>query len=261
MREARFPGAWPATVIVAEKVDEEMEKNLPSPDNIVSNRYSLRRKVRSARLKTIGQAIRWVLVLCVGLFLFRWINSVMAGAEGFRIDLAFEIVIALLLYGVFLAGVLGPPYIRKAANYFTGLYWPDDSHFPVLPEYSVAEAIEEYHKVVAQFPDDIYAHVRAAELFVERFNDPRSAEIELLAAVEKAKVEDAFAFGAQRLADLYQYSLQEPRRAFETLAMIPQRYPNSKRAKAASQRMKALERAVAVRSQLPPPARRRGSHG
>src|SRR5438876_10832316 len=145
---------------------------------------------------------------------------------GLRFDIAFEVAIAFLLYGFLLFALFGPSTITKVANHFMGLYWPDDSKFRVVPEYSIAEArvkqgryaeaIDEYRKVIEQFPDDVYAHVRVAELFVERFNDPKSAEIELLAAVEKAKVEDAFAFGAQRLADLYQYSLQEPRRAYET---------------------------------------------
>jgi tetratricopeptide (TPR) repeat protein len=196
--------------------------------------------------------LRWLLAVGVGFFLFRWAISVMNGAGGFRPDLAFEIMIALLFYGVFLFLLFGRSTITKIADQFTGLYWPDDSHFRVMPEYSVAEArvkqgqyaaaVEEFQKVIVQYPDDVYAHLRIAELAVEHLHDLKLAELELISAVSKAEGKDTTALAAGRLADFYQTTLQDPARALAVMKQLRKKIPGTKQAKLAEERIAALER-------------------
>ena len=72
-----------------------------------------------------------------------------------------------------------------------------------MPEYSVAEArvntgryteaIEEYRKVIGKHPDDMYPHLRIADIALKHLQDATTAEAELLAAFAKANGEDSAA--------------------------------------------------------------------
>jgi hypothetical protein len=203
-------------------------------------------------VKTIAQVLRWLLAVGVGFFLFRWAISVVNSGEGLRFDLAFEIVIALLFYGFFLFLLFGRSVISKVADRFSGLYWPSDDQLRVIPEYSIAEArvkqgqyleaVGEYHKVIEQHSDDIYAHLRIASLAVDHLHDPKLAEMELLSAVSKAEGKDTSALAAGRLADLYQVTLQDPAGALAVMKQLRDKIPDTKQEKLAEERIVALER-------------------
>ena len=205
-----------------------------------------------------------MLALGIGLFLFRWAVKVMSGGEGLglRYDLAFEIAIALLLYGFFLFLLFGRSVITRVADKFTALYWPDDSQFRLMPEYSLAEArvkqgryeaaVEEFRKVIAQYPGDVYPHLRIAELAIEHLHDLKLAELELLSAVSKAEGKDTSALAAGRLADLYQVSMQDPARALEVMKQLREKIPGTKQARLAEERITVLERFLSQGTAQPP---------
>lgn len=216
-------------------------------------------------MNRIAQVLRWVLALGVGLILYRWAGSVTRAGEGLglRFDLAFEIAIAVLCYGLFLFLLFGRSIINKVAHQFTGLYLSGDDQMRVLPEYSIAEArvrqgqyeaaVDEFRKVIAQYPEDVYPHLRIAELAVEQLHDLKLAELELLSAVSKAEGKETSALAAGRLADLYQFSLQDPARALAVMKQLREKIPAAKQARLADERIASLE--AILRGTPPPPKR------
>jgi tetratricopeptide (TPR) repeat protein len=120
-----------------------------------------------------------------------------------------------------------------------------------MPEYSVAEAraglgkyqeaIDEYRKVILEYPDDIYPHLRIAEFAAKYLNDLKLAELELLSALGKATGADSTALAAGRLADFYQLTLQDPARALEVMKQLRERIPGTKQAGLAEQRITVLK--------------------
>ena len=190
--------------------------------------------------KAISRIIRILLAIVIGVYLVRF--------AGFSPLL----VIVGVIYGVILFLMFGLPLIRRAGEGASQLFWPDDSHFRVMPEYSVAEArvkqgqyaaaVEEFQKVIVQYPDDVYAHLRIAELAVEHLHDLKLAELELISAVSKAEGKDTTALAAGRLADFYQTTLQDPARALAVMKQLRKKIPGTKQAKLAEERIAALER-------------------
>lgn len=212
------------------------------------------------------QVWSWVRVAVAGgagFALFRFAESVMSGASGWRPDLAFEIAIALLLYGMLLFALFGHAIIMSVANRFGGLFWPDDAQFRIRPEYSVAEArakqgrieeaIEEYCKVVEQFPEDVYPHLRMAGLALEHLHDLKRAELELLSATAKAAGPTSIALAMHRLADFYEIALRQPQRALEVMEQLQARLPGTKEAELAAERMEILRRLAAGEPRSMPP--------
>jgi tetratricopeptide (TPR) repeat protein len=206
--------------------------------------------------KRFNLTIRLAVVLLVGIPLFRWGASTMHAGEGLGLNIgaAFEIVIVLLLYGLFAAALLARPFIDRVANGFESLYLGREEDSRIMPEYSVAEArvkkgdyqeaIDEYRKVIIEYPDDIYPHLRIAELAVKHLNDLKLGELELLSALGKAKGEDSTALAAGRLADLYQLTLHDPARALEVMKQLREKIPGTKQAKLAEERITVLESIV-----------------
>src|SRR5437867_8096511 len=123
----------------------------------------------------------------------------------------------LVFIGIAAFFIFGWPLLTRIAEKLGGIYNPSEDSSRVSPQYSTAEArvkagryeeaIAEYRKVIEQFPVDIYGHIRIAEIAVERLNDPKLAELELLSATAKATTEEATALVAHRLADFYQNTL------------------------------------------------------
>jgi hypothetical protein len=164
---------------------------------------------------------------------------------------------ALIIVGVLVAVgivgflIFGLPLISKIGESFGQSVTTADHGSRVMPEYSVAEArvkhgryadaVEEYRKVIAEHPKDVYAHLRIASLAVDHLHDPRLAEMELLSAVSKAEGKDTSALAAGRLADLYQVTLQDPARALVVMKQLRDKIPNTKQAKLAEERIVALE--------------------
>ena len=197
--------------------------------------------------------IRIVIAIGIGYAMIRFL---FAGSNG-HLDAGGQVVGLLLaaVYGLILFALFGFSMIRRVAERFGTLYEPGDKHFRIVPEYSTAEArvkvgryaeaVEEYRQVIAQHPEDVYAHIRIAELAVERLNDVKLAELELMSAYAKATTEDATVMAAGRLADLYQNTLQNPTQAIAVMRQLQSRLPETKHVLGAQQRIDALERVKA----------------
>lgn len=157
-----------------------------------------------------------------------------------------------IFYGLVVFALFGWPLLQSIGERFgSSLYTPGDDCFRLMPEYSVAEAqlkkgnykeaVDEYRKVILEYPDDIYPHLRIAELAVKHLNDLKLAELELLSAMGKAKGEDSTALAAGRLADFYQDTLQDPARALEVMKQLRKKIPGTKQAGLAEERIALLE--------------------
>ena len=161
------------------------------------------------------------------------------------------IIVGLVaLGGIAFFFLVGYPLLKRFGEYTGRLFWPGDSHFRIVPEYSIAEArakegkyreaVDEYRQVIAKHPDDIYPHVRIAELALNHLNDVKLAERELTSAFSKATGQDSTALAANRLADLYQHTLHDPVRALKVMQQLRNRIPNTKQAKLAEERIAIL---------------------
>ncbi len=201
----------------------------------------------------VSVVIRIVIALGVGIPLFRWAAGTMNSGQGLGLNFgaAFAIVGALLFYAVVLLLLFGRSIMESVANKFESLYIGHDDNFRIMPEYSTAEArvksgkyqeaVNEYRQVIAEYPDDIYPHLRIAELAVKHLNDLKLAELELLSALGKATGEDSTALAAGRLADFYQLALQDPARALEVMKQLREKIPGTKQARLAEERITVLE--------------------
>jgi hypothetical protein len=174
---------------------------------------------------------------------------------------AFIIVGLLAAVGIVLALVIGLPIIRRLGTKAGGLFVGNDASFRIRPEYSTAEArvnqgrfaeaVAEYRLVIEKHPTDVYAHLRIAEMMVERFNNPKAAELELIPALAKATAPDAFALVSHRLADLYQYQLPQADRARAVMESLKAKLPGTKHAASADQRLAALQDGAAPKPEVP----------
>jgi tetratricopeptide (TPR) repeat protein len=168
----------------------------------------------------------------------------------------------VIFYALILFGLFGWPLIGSFGEGIGNfLFMPSDANFQITPEYSVAEArvkkgryqeaVDEYRKVIVEYPDDIYPHLRIAELAVKHLNDVKLAELELLSALGKARGEDSTALAAGQLADLYQLMLQDPARALDVMKQLREKIPGTKQAALAEERIAVLE--TIVRDGVPLP--------
>lgn len=175
---------------------------------------------------------------------------------------AMIIVGALVFIGLVLFFVVGLPLLRRLGERSVGaLYNPDDGT-PARPEYSIAEArvkagryedaVAEYRKVIERYPDDIYAHIRIADLAVQHLRDPNLAEAELTSALAKASAEDGIVLAAHRLADFYQHTRQDASRAIEVMRQLQTRLPQTQHALGAQQRIETLQQLNGGRAPAPP---------
>ncbi len=163
--------------------------------------------------------------------------------------------------GLVLFFIVGLPLLHRFAERTAGgLYNPDDGT-PARPEYSTAEArvkagryedaVAEYRKVIERYPDDIYAHIRIADLALQHLRDPNLAEMELTSALAKATTPDGVVVASHRLADFYQHTRHDVPRAIEVMRQLQARLPQTKHALGAQQRIESLEQ---VRAGNAPPA-------
>lgn len=204
--------------------------------------------MKSERLILIA---RLVIAAVMGFFLMRYAKQAVAGGD---IGSAFFVAALLALYGIVLFLLFGSSLMGAVSRRFENLYMGRDDDFPIVPEYSIAEArvkkgkyqeaVDEYRKVIAEHPDDIYPHLRIADLAVNHLKDVKLAELELMSALGKASGEDSTALAAGRLADLYQHTLQDPARALEVMKQLREKIPGSKQAGLAEERIAVLEGVV-----------------
>ncbi len=211
--------------------------------------------MNSERLNFI---VRLLIAFVLVFFLFRFTKSNVSEGDALS---AFFVLALWLLYGFVLFLLFGTSFISKVADRFGNLYMPSDSGFRIVPEYSLAEAhvkkgryteaIDEYRKVILAYPDDIYPHLRIADLALKHLNDEKLAELEYMSALGKANGEDSTALAAGRLADLYQHILHDPARALEVMKQLREKIPNTQQAKLAEERIAILEKIL--RGKVPPP--------
>ena|ERR1017187_6563179 len=155
------------------------------------------------------------------------------------------------MVGIVAFFIFGFPLLRKIAEHTFSFYTPSDDSSKITPEYSLAEArvntgkyseaIEEYRKVIVRHPDDMYPHLRIADIALKHLQDAKTAETELQEAFAKAKGEDSAALAAGRLADLYQLTLHGPGCALAVMKLLREKIPGTKQAKLAEERIAILE--------------------
>jgi hypothetical protein len=166
----------------------------------------------------VSLTIRVAVALVVGFLMLRFLFSGTGPGQELSAGDKFVGVVLSIFYGLLLFALFGWSFIARVGERIgNSLYLPSDENFQVMPEYSLAEArvkngkyeeaVDEYRKVILEHPDDIYPHLRIAELAVKHLNDVKLAELELLSAMGKAKGEDSTALAAGRLADFYQLTL------------------------------------------------------
>ena len=204
--------------------------------------------------KALNLAVRVIIAIVLGICLIRF-------AAGSGILLPF----IGAFYGLILFFLFGMPLVERAGQCASQLFWPDDSHFRIMPEYSVAEArvkegkyheaVDEYRKVIIEHPDDIYPHLRIADLALTHLKDTQWAELELLSAVAKANGEVSMSLAAGRSADFYQHTLRDPARALEVMRQLREKIPGTKQARRAEERIATLERLASGAPPPPPPVK------
>jgi tetratricopeptide (TPR) repeat protein len=161
------------------------------------------------------------------------------------------LLIICILAGMAAFLVVGYPLLRRwGTKVGGGLFTPGDENFQIRPEYSLAEAraavgryaeaVAEFRKASERFPAEVFPHIRIAELALDRLDDVELAERELWTALAKAEREDAAALAANRLADLYEYRLQQPARAREVLEQLRAKVPGTQAARWAGERLTKL---------------------
>ena len=200
----------------------------------------------------LNLAIRVIVALVLGVCMYRL--AIGLGPYG---------VFVAIFYGLIMFFLFGLPALQRIGDTASRLFDPNDSHFRIMPEYSVAEAqvkkgkyreaIDEYRKVIIAHPDDIYPHLRIADLALSHLNDVKLAELELLSAYAKAKGEDSTALAAGRLADFYQNTQNDPARALEVMQQLREKIPNTKQVRLAEERIIVLE-GILRGTVLPPQA-------
>jgi tetratricopeptide (TPR) repeat protein len=175
--------------------------------------------------------------------------------------MAMIVVGVIGLLGIVAFIIFGLPLLRSIVEKSPSLYEPADDSSRIMPEYSIAEArvnegkyreaVDEYRKVIAKHPDDIYPHLRIAEVVLDHLNDNNLVEAELLSALGKAKGEVSIALAVGRLADFYQLTLNDPARALEVMKQVREKIPGTKRAKLAEERIAVLEGIIHGGASLP----------
>lgn len=211
--------------------------------------------------KKLDLPIRILIAAIVGFCFLKFVFSGATKGEDLSPAAKFVGVLLAMAYGFILFLLFGYPLLKRTGEKFASLYMPSDADIRIMPEYSVAEAranegkyleaIDEYRKVIAEHPEDIYPHLRIAEMVLDHLNDHNLVELELLSALGKAKGEVSIALAAGRLADFYQLTLNDPARALEVLKQVREKIPGTKRADRVEERIAVLE--SIIHGGAPPP--------
>jgi tetratricopeptide (TPR) repeat protein len=212
-------------------------------------------------LKRWSLPIRILIAVVVGFGMLAFVYSGAPKSGGLSPSDKFVGLILAIFYGFVLFYLFGWPMIQHVGDRFGTLYTGNDENFHISPEYSVAEAraqagkyqeaIDEYHEVILKHPDDMYPHLRIADIALKHLQDANTAELDLMTALAKAKGADSSALAAGRLADLYQQTLHDPSRALDVMKQLREKIPDTKQAKLAEERIGILERII-QRGEPPP---------
>lgn len=155
----------------------------------------------------------------------------------------------IAVFGIILA-IFFLDIVTGISGRMTGFLFPEVGDVELHPEYSIAEArvregkyreaINEFRKVWNDYPNDVMAHVRIAELLCQYFQKYDEAVTELRAALNKKCKPEAWAFVANRLVDVQVEHLHDFVTARETLQQIILKFPSSRYCEAAKARVLAL---------------------
>jgi tetratricopeptide (TPR) repeat protein len=210
-------------------------------------------------MKTLLLMVRIAVAVVLGVGLYRF---VFAGGSPSPADKLIGVMLAIL-YGGVLFALFGWPLLSQLGNKVAKIYEGSDKNFRIMPEYSkaearlkvgkYAEAVAEYRLVVAQFPGDIYAHVQIGQISADHLNDFQTAETEFQTACAKAVSEDASIMAHNRFADLYQFKLENPARALAVMEQLRSKFPGTRAAARAEERIAALKEIIAGFTPLKPP--------
>ena len=182
---------------------------------------------------------------------FYLVGRVTEGMQNPSYGLAFIIAGTVAAIGAVWAIAIGFPLIARFGEKCGQLYVPSDSNFRVRPEFSIAEAhakagryteaIAQFRRDIEQFTDEPMPHIRIADLLVQEFHDVPAAMTELEAALLKTRSADAFVLVSNRLADLALWQYKDGgQKAAEYIRAIEHRYPGSRHAKAATERIAGI---------------------
>ena len=183
-------------------------------------------------------------------FARRWllgIEKVYNAGDGLTVVGAFLkfTFVCAVLFVVFFFHIL-----TAVSERMTGFLFPEVNNVEVRPQYSIAEArvcegkyeeaISEFRKVWDEYPNDVNAHVRIADIQCQHFKHNDEAIRELRAALAKKCKPEAWAFVANRLVDVQVEYLRDFVGARETLQQIMLKFPSSRYAESAMARVLAL---------------------
>lgn len=201
-------------------------------------------------MKALSWLLRIAVAVALGVGLYRF---VFAGGPPSGSDQLIGVILAVL-YGFVLFVLFGWSLLGRLGDKFAKIYGGSDKNFRIMPEYSkaearlqvgkYAEAVAEYRLVVAQFPNDVYAHVQIGQISADHLNDLLTAEAEFQLACTKAVSEDASILAHNRFADLYQFKMQNPTRALAVMEQLRVKFPGSRAATRAEERSAALKQII-----------------
>jgi hypothetical protein len=162
-------------------------------------------------------------------------------------------LILAVLMGFATIVLWGWTFLSWVGDKVASMFWPSDKDFRIRPEYSIAEAraaqgrweesIAAFRVDIEKFPEEAFPHTRIADILLERFQDRQGAMVELQAAMDKTKSDEAYYLIARRLVELH---LRDPDRdgreqACALLREVQQRFPETKQAKAAAEMLANLD--------------------
>ena len=160
-------------------------------------------------------------------------------------------MLATVILGVFIGVALAPDIAGFAAKLFIGGIMGETGKFQRPPQMygpartlvaqgKYAEAIEEFRQILKEFPGDVEAQSDIAGIYFEKLKDyPRALE-ELNVLIGLDLDAPTRATTLMRLADLYEEHFNTPRYAANCLGEIVEKYPDSRFAPAAAERLAQL---------------------
>jgi tetratricopeptide (TPR) repeat protein len=176
-------------------------------------------------------------------FAIRWMSNLTLGTAA----ASFEAIRAFVTFSLLLA-LQGP----MVAELITQMMMPDPSKgLKILEVHTEAErlvaqedipgAITEYEKIVEAEPEDALARCRLAELYfeVKAYKKAVAAYEAYLEHADKISVGD-HCFTLTRLSEIYAQHLNNPQTARERLRTIVEKYPDTKYADYAQDRLEIL---------------------
>lgn len=147
-----------------------------------------------------------------------------------------------------IAIVLAPSLTEKCSDSFFNLLYPQPKKVSktygrartYLVNEKYPEAIEEYRKAWEEDPDDVNAILQIADIYNHKLKDYKKAIPEYEKALAMRIDDNQWVFVRNQLADIYAQPLKQPRKAIAQLKEIIAKFPQTKYAQQAGERIKRL---------------------